>query len=316
MADESSLAPARAPAEGSSRHRPMRIAMTGASGFIGRALTRSLEADGHTVLPVSRSAGAGRAIQWDPERGRLDPRALEGIDAAINLAGENIGQRWTPEVKRRIRDSRVRGTELLATTLARLERPPSVLVSASAVGIYGDRGDEILKEDSPPGRDFLAGVVTEWEDVAEPAREAGIRVVHPRQGVVLAPDGGALKRLLLPFRLGIGGRIGSGMQWMSWIDRRDLVSLIGYLLVSDLEGAVNAVSPQPVRNAEFSSTLGRVLGRPAVIPTPVLLMKLLFGEMAEATLLAGQRAMPNRLLGGGFEFRHPRLDTALVEMLR
>ncbi len=290
--------------------------MTGASGFIGRALTRSLEADGHTVLPVSRSAGAGRAIQWDPERGRLDPRALEGIDAAINLAGENIGQRWTAEVKRRIRDSRVRGTELLATTLVRLETPPSVLVSASAVGIYGDRGDEILKEDSPPGDDFLAGVVTEWEAVAEPAREAGIRVVHPRQGVVLAPDGGALKRLLLPFRLGIGGRIGSGMQWMSWIDRRDLVSIIGYLLVSDLEGAVNAVSPQPVRNAEFSSTLGRVLGRPAVIPTPTLLLKLLFGEMAEATLLAGQRVLPDRLLAGGFEFRHPGLDTALVDMLR
>lgn len=290
--------------------------MTGASGFIGRALTRSLESAGHTVLPISRSAGAGRAIQWDPERGKLDPRALEGIDAAINLAGENIGQRWTSEVKRRIRDSRVRGTELLATTLARLETPPSVLVSASAVGIYGDRGDEILKEDSPPGNDFLAVVVQEWEDVAEPAREAGIRVVHPRQGVVLSPGGGALKRLLLPFRLGIGGRIGSGMQWMSWIDRRDLVSLIGFLLESDLAGAVNAVSPQPVRNAEFSSTLGRVLGRPAVIPTPALLLKLLFGEMAEATLMAGQRVLPDRLLAGGFEFRYPRLHTALEEMLR
>lgn len=290
--------------------------MTGASGFIGRALTRSLESAGHTVLPISRSAGAGRAIPWDPERGKLDPRALEGIDAAINLAGENIGQRWTSEVKRRIRDSRVRGTELLATTLARLEMPPSVLVSASAVGIYGDRGDEILKEDSPPGNDFLAVVVQEWEDVAEPAREAGIRVVHPRQGVVLSPGGGALKRLLLPFRLGIGGRIGSGMQWMSWIDRRDLVSLIGFLLESDLAGAVNAVSPQPVRNAEFSSTLGRVLGRPAVIPTPALLLKLLFGEMAEATLMAGQRVLPDRLLAGGFEFRYPRLHTALEEMLR
>lgn len=290
----------------------MKIAITGASGFIGHALRESLEPAGHQVASISRSSPRAPAdIQWDPERGKLDAGLLEGFGAIIHLAGENIGQRWTPEIKKQIRESRIRGTDLLARTIAGLPEPPAVLVSASAVGIYGNRGDEILDESSPTGSDFLSGVVRDWEAAADPAREAGIRVVHPRFGVVLAADGGALERLLTPFRLGIGGRIGSGEQWMSWLDRRDLIAVIHFLLDSRISGAVNAVSPNPVQNSEFTSTLGKVLNRPAVLPTPTLALRLMFGEMADATLLAGQRVIPRRLLEEGFVFRYPMLQESL-----
>lgn len=298
--------------------RSLTIAITGASGFIGRALSASLSASGHTVIPIGRSEPreGTRGIRWNPERGELDANALEGVDAAIHLAGENIGQRWTESVKRRIRESRVRGTELLAGTLARLERPPSVLISASGIGIYGDRGDELLDESSSPGSDFLATVVQEWEAAAQAARSAGIRVVHPRAGVVLSPAGGALKRLLLPFRLGVGGPIGNGRQWMSWIALEDHVALLRWLLSTDVEGPVNAVAPEPVRSAEFAHALGAALDRPAMIPTPALALRLMFGEMADATLLSGQRAIPDRASKLGFAFRHPSLRPALEAMLR
>lgn len=293
------------------------IAITGASGFIGRALAHSLAAAGHEVRPVSRSpsrAGA-RGIRWDPARGELDARALEGVDAVIHLAGESIGQRWTPAVKQRIRESRVRGTELLATTLARLTRPPQVLVSASAVGIYGDRGDEVLDEQSAPGTDFLARVALEWEHAADPARQAGIRVVHPRMGMVLSPGGGGLRRMLLPFRLGIGGPMGDGRQWLSWIALDDLVTFVHWLLPAGIAGPVNAVAPEPVRNAEFARTLGAVLRRPALLPVPRFALRLLFAEMADATLLAGQRVLPRRALEAGFTFRHATLRAALEHLL-
>lgn len=294
------------------------VAVTGASGFIGTALVALLEQRGDTVIRIGRSAPppGTRGIRWDPERAQLDFAALEGVHAVFHLAGENIGQRWSIEVKRRIRDSRLRGTELLAGALARLEQPPAVLVSQSATGYYGERGDEELDETSGPGTGFLAGVVVEWEAATGAAREAGVRVVIPRTGVVLHPSGGALERLLTPFRLGVGGPIGDGKQWMSWISRPDLVELLYWLSREPIDGPVNAVTPTPVRNAEFASTLGAVLNRPALLPTPVTALKLLFGEMAEATILASHRVLPHRALQYGFSFRHPTLEPALEDLLK
>ncbi len=298
--------------------RTLQIAITGASGFIGGALDAYLTTAGHTVRRIGRSAPrpGSTDIRWDPARGILDPAALVGVDAVVHLAGENVGQRWTPEVKRRILESRVQGTGLLARTLAALDRKPAVLVSASGVGIYGDRGDETLHERSTLGSDFLADVSKQWEGAADPARAAGIRVVHPRTGVVLSPDGGALERLLLPFRMGVGGPIGSGKQWMSWITRDDLLAVIEWCIFRDgLDGAVNAVAPTPVTNAEFVRTLGAVLHRPALLPVPGLALRLLFGDMADATILASQRVQPSRLQASGFAFRHRTLHPALAFVL-
>jgi uncharacterized protein (TIGR01777 family) len=234
------------------------------------------------------------------------------VDAVVHLAGEPIGQRWTSSVKRRIRDSRVRGTELLATSIASLDRPPRVLVSGSAMGVYGDRGDELLDETSVVGRDFLADVATEWEAAADRASAAGVRVVKIRTGLVLSSRGGALARLLLPFRLGLGGRVGSGRQWVSWIALADTVGAIMHAVhLQTLAGPVNLSAPNPVTNAELAATLAKVLARPAILPVPAAAMRLVFGEMGQATLLASQRMSPRRLIESGYRFRYPTLEAAL-----
>lgn len=292
----------------------MRIAVTGAGGFLGSALVPALAAAGHTVVRVSRGEprpGSSDVI-WDPARGTIDARALEGVDAAIHLAGENIAQRWTDDARRRILDSRTQGTGLLARTLAALDRPPLVLLSASAIGIYGDRGDEEVDEGSAPGTGFLADVVRAWEAAADPARSAGIRVVHPRLGVILGRDGGVLGRLLPPFRLGLGGPVGDGRQWMSWVARSDVVGALTFLLATEtLAGAVNVVAPEPARNGSFTEALGHVLHRPTLGIVPAFALRAVYGQMAEETLLAGQRVRPARLDAAGFRFLHPTLIGAL-----
>jgi uncharacterized protein (TIGR01777 family) len=244
--------------------------------------------------------------------GRLDGAAIEGVDAVIHLAGEPIAQRWTAGAKRRIRDSRVRGTALLAKTIGSLARPPRVMVSGSAMGIYGDRGDEVLDETSALGSDFLAEVAREWEAASEAAARAGVRVVNIRTGLVLSPRGGALAKLLLPFRLGVGGRVGSGRQWVSWIGLDDTVGAIRHAMSTEaLAGPVNLAAPNPVTNAELAATLAKVLGRPAILPVPAAAMRLAFGAMGRSTLLASQRMRPRRLLETGYAFRHPTLEAAL-----
>ena len=290
------------------------VAITGASGLIGCALVARLQANGRRVRRLVRSARTDNAddIVWDPMRGSLNPRALEGAEAVVHLAGEPIAQRWTGSRREAIRESRVRGTELLARAVAALERKPSVMLSGSAVGYYGDRGDEAVGEESASGSDFLAGVAREWEASTTAANDAGVRVVLLRSGIVLSPHGGALERLLPPFRLGVGGPIGTGRQWMSWIALDDHLGAMEHALATTgLHGPVNLVSPNPVTNAEFATTLGRVLGRPALVPVPSFALELLYGEMARATILAGQRVLPKALLRSGFTFAHPTLEEAL-----
>ncbi len=233
----------------------------------------------------------------------------------MNLSGENLGKRWTDARKRAILDSRVSSTDLLARTAAALDPKPSVLVVASAVGIYGDRGDEILTEESAAGAGFLADVVRAWEAAADPAREAGIRVVHLRQGIVISKDGGALKPMLLPFKLGVGGRVGSGKQWWSWIGMDDLVASYAHVLEGDLAGAVNATAPNPATNEQFTKALGSALHRPTVLPVPAFAARTLFGEMGDAMLLGGQRVLPARLVEAGFDFSAPTIDVALERAL-
>ena len=289
--------------------------MSGASGLLGRCLTDRLEAAGHVVRALVRGAGVGspNAIPWDPERGLLEPAHLGELDAVIHLAGAPIAQRWTAERKRRIRESRVRGTETIARAIAATGKPGLLLLSASAIGIYGDRADEVLDEGSGPGRDFLAGVALEWERATDPARDAGARVVQLRTGVVLAADGGALAAMLPAFRLGVGGPLGSGRQWMSWIAREDFARVVLFLLgAPEASGPVNVVAPHPVRNAEFARALGRALRRPALVPVPAAALTLLYGEMARGTILASQRVLPRRLGELGFQFRFPLLSDALA----
>jgi uncharacterized protein (TIGR01777 family) len=297
--------------------KPRRIAVTGASGFVGSALVAALRGDGCTVITIGRRApGQQREaipdVEWDPRAGTLDAAALAGMEAVVHLAGAPVGRRWTSARKQEIRESRVMGTRLIAQTIARLSPMPQVLVAASAIGYYGSRGDEWLDEESAPGADFLAEVVLAWEGAADAARAAGVRVVHARTGLVLGRTGGALARLLPPFRAGLGGRLGSGRQWMSWITLADHVSVLRFALESGaVAGAVNAVSPSPVTNAEFTATLARVLGRPALAPVPAIALRVLFGEMAVATLLASQRVRPGRLERAGFACEHPELEEAL-----
>jgi uncharacterized protein len=290
----------------------MKVVVSGASGLIGSALVPALREDGHEVIRlVRREARAEDEVSWDPAAGALDASALAGVGAAVNLSGANLGQRWTQARKREILDSRVQTTSLLATTMASLDPPASALVSAGAVGIYGDRGDEILTEDSEPGTGFLADVAKAWEAAAEPARAAGLRVVGFRQGIVLSREGGALQKMLTPFRLGLGGRVGSGKQWWSWVSLDDVIAAYLFALQADLEGAYNLTSPSPATSAQFTKALGRALGRPTIFPLPALAVRTLFGEMGEATLLEGQRALPGRLLDAGFTFSYPELDAAL-----
>jgi len=299
------------------RGEAMQIAISGSSGLVGLALVPFLTAGGHRVTRLVRKAAGVGEIPWDPAGGVRELSHLEGVDAVVHLAGENIAAaRWTAARKEKIRRSRVEGTRRLCESLARLSRRPKVLVSASAVGFYGNRGEEILREDSAPGSDFLAQVCRDWEAASEPASRAGIRVVHLRFGMILSPAGGALKKMLLPFRMGAGGRIGSGAQFMSWIAIDDIVGVIHHAIVTEaLQGPVNAVAPTPVSNAEFTRTLARVLSRPAIIPLPAFAARLAFGELADALLLTSQRVMPTRLQATGYRFRHPELEAALRHLL-
>ena len=290
----------------------MRIAVTGSTGLIGSALVTMLTNGGHDVVRMRRPA------EWDPDAGTVNASVLNGVDAVVHLAGENIAEgRWTATRKTRIRDSRVKGTKLIAETVGKIARPPHVLVSASAIGYYGDRGAEVLREDSSPGHGFLADVCRQWEAGTDTATRNGIRVVHLRTGIVLSERGGALKQMLLPFKIGLGGRIGSGEQYWSWILLDDLTSAIVHCIqASGLHGAVNTVSPSPVTNLEFTKVLGRVLSRPTIFPLPAFAARFAFGEMADALLLASARVEPARLLASRFLFRHKDLETALREILR
>jgi uncharacterized protein len=290
------------------------VAVTGAGGLVGSALVSTLRASGHRVIPlVRRAPRAGEdALGWDPSSGSITP-AAPALDAVIHLAGESImGLRWTAAKKQRIRESRTAATRLLVQTLVRLPRPPAVLISASAIGYYGSRGDEVLTEDSRPGIGFLADVARDWEAATAAAIAHGLRVVNPRIGVVLSARGGALAKMLTPFRLGVGGVVGDGTQWMSWIALDDVVGAIRHALATEsLRGPVNAVAPEPVTNAELTRTLGRVLRRPTLVPLPTFAARMAMGEMADALLLASQRVVPARLQASGYVFRRPSLEGAL-----
>ncbi|GLC25319.1 TIGR01777 family oxidoreductase [Roseisolibacter agri] len=298
---------------------PMTVAVTGASGMIGSTLVPFLTTGGHTVVRIGRGAPQPSAtpqlrdVQWDPAAGRLDPDALEGVDAVVHLAGASVADRWTPAHRRAIEDSRVRGTALLAETLARMERRPRTLVCASAIGYYGDRGNELLDETSAPGHGFLPEVAQRWEAAAAPAERAGVRVVRLRFGIVLSPRGGALPRLMLPFQLGAGGHIGDGTQWMSVVALDDVIGALHFALVHDaLRGPVNVVTPEPVTNDEFAHTLGRVLHRPAIVPAPAFAVRLALGrQQADEMVLVSQRVVPRALLDAGFVFQHPTVEEAL-----
>jgi uncharacterized protein len=288
------------------------VAITGGTGLIGGALTRVLRQEGVEVRPVTRQAGVPNSIRWDPARGYLDHEALRGVTAVVNLAGESVGERWSAEKKQRIRDSRVEGTRLLVDAISALDPAPRVLVSASAVGYYGDRGDEELREESPPGTGFFPEMAIEWETAAQAAESRGVRVVRLRFGIVLDREGGALERMLLPFQLGAGGRLGDGRQWMSWVSLPDVVAILRFALRDpSASGVYNAVAPEPVRNADFTRSLGRALGRPTVAAVPAFALRLAFGEMADWTLLISHRVLPERLLAAGFTFQHPRLEDGL-----
>jgi hypothetical protein len=294
------------------------VVVSGASGLIGSALVPALEAGGHEVLRLVRKApSAPNEVRWSPADATIDAARLEGVEAAVSLGGATIGKRWTPERKRDILASRVDSTTFLSTTLASLEPRPKVLVSAGGVGIYGhDRGDEILTEESELGTGFLAEVGRAWEAAAEPARAAGVRVVNLRQGLVLSGRGGVLGQMRTPFKLGLGGRVGSGRQWWPWIALDDLVA--GYLaaLEGELEGPVNLTSPNPVTSTQFTRAFGKALGRPTIVPAPAFGVRLLFGEMGEEALLGGQRALPARLLERGFSFAYDELEPALWHVLQ
>jgi uncharacterized protein (TIGR01777 family) len=299
---------------------PMKVAVTGSHGLIGSALVGALASAGHDPLRLVRSQPRGPdEIRWDPEGGDVDSASLEGIDAAVHLAGQTIGRPWwTPRHKARVMDSRVRGTRLLAETVAGLDKKPAVLVSGSAVGFYGDRGNEVLTEDSGPGSGFLASVVRAWEESAEPARGAGIRVAHIRTGIVLSERGGALGPLLIPIRLGVGGPLGSGRQYWPWITLDDHVAAILHVLTTEeVTGPVNLVGPHPAPCGDIVRTLGRVLRRPTLLPVPTFALKVVVGpDMAKDLILASQRVVPKRLEESGFKFRFPELEGAVRHVFR
>lgn len=295
----------------------LRVAVTGATGMLGSALGPFLTTGGHQVQRIVRGTPGAGDVAWDPMAETIDAVALEGVDAVVHFAGANLASgRWTDARKKEIRESRIRGTALLARTLAGLARRPKVLVCASAIGIYGDRGDEELTDESTPGGGFLADVCRAWEAAAEPARQAGIRVVHARFGLVLSPAGGGLAKMLPIFQAGAGGRVGHGTQWMSWISVDDAVGVIHFALTTpSVEGPLNAVAPVAVTNGRFTDALATALHRPAVMPVPTFALHALFGEMADATVLASTRCVPARLTALGYPFRHPTVDTALAHVL-
>jgi len=294
------------------------VLVSGASGMVGQALLPALTAAGKQVQTLSRGATSRGVIGWDPATGTIDVDKLEGFGSVVHLAGESIATgRWTADKKRRILESRTVGTRLLCETLSRLKSPPRTLVCASAIGYYGDRGDALLSEEHAPGHGFLPDVCVAWEAATRPAVERGIRVVQLRIGIVLSPLGGALQKMLLPFKLGLGGRVGHGGQYWSWVSLPDLVGIIGHALNCDqLHGPVNAVSPEPVTNREFTRVLGSVLRRPTVFPLPAFVARIVLGEMADALLLASTRVAPLRLRATGYQFRHPELQGALRELLK
>ena len=295
----------------------MNVVITGSSGLIGSTLVPLLTRNGHTIRRLVRGARAEGAARWNPDDGSLDTSALADADAVVHLAGESISAaRWTPAKKARIQTSRVRGTALLTRALVERARKPMVFISASAVGIYGDRGDEVIDERSGPGQGFLAEVCSQWEAATRPAADAGIRVVNCRMGVVLSGAGGALAKMLPPFRLGFGGDIGSGRQYMSWIAVDDVVGAIQHLMFAEtVAGPVNVVAPTPVSNADFTKTLGRVLHRPTRLRLPAFAVRLGLGEVADELLLASTRALPARLTAAGYQFRYPTLEGALRHLL-
>jgi hypothetical protein len=297
----------------------MRVAVSGSTGLVGSQVVASLSAAGHEVVRLVRRAPAPgeKAVRWDPEKGEVDAAGLEGLDAVVHLAGENIASgRWNAARKAAIRDSRVNGTRLLCDALAGLARPPKALLCASAIGYYGDRGADVLTEESSPGAGFLPEVCREWEAASEPAVRKGIRVVALRIGVVLSPRGGALSRMLPPFRAGLGGVIGDGRQYVSWVALDDLVGIVLHALQSgELRGPVNAVAPVPVTNRELTEALGKVLSRPTLLPVPAFALRLAVGEMADALLLASARVVPRRLEETGYNFRYPELGGALRHLL-
>jgi uncharacterized protein (TIGR01777 family) len=290
--------------------------MTGSTGLIGRAATWTLRNRGHRVRAIVRTPPKEDQIGWRPDEGRIDQQGLEGHDAVIHLAGESIAdRRWTTAQMARIRESRVAGTDLLARTLARLDRPPRTFLSASAIGYYGDAGDTVLDETTGAGTGFLSELAQAWENAASPAAEAGIRVSLMRTGVILSPTGGALAKMLPIFRAGLAGRLGSGRQWMSWISLDDAVGAILHLLLGDASGPVNLVAPTPVTNAEFTRTLAGLLRRPALLPVPAPALRIAVGRMADEALLASTRVQPGQLLEQGYAFQHPTLRQALQHVL-
>jgi uncharacterized protein len=296
----------------------MHILVTGASGLVGSALVSFLSAAGHEVTRLVRSEPkpGEKAARWDPMAGTIDVNRLQGVEAVAHLAGEPIAERWSAAKKAKIRDSRVKGTQVLCHALTALTPLPKVLVSASAIGYYGDRGAEVLSEDSAPGSGFLAEVCRAWEAATEPAQARGIRVVRLRFGVVLSAAGGALAKMLPPFRMGLGGVLGSGRQFMSWIVLDDAVAAIHHAIVTvGLQGPANAVAPQAVTNRQFTTTLGKVLGRPTVLPMPAFAARLIFGEMADELLLASTRVQPVKLQASEYSFRYPELERALRHVL-
>jgi uncharacterized protein len=299
----------------------MKILVTGATGLIGRSLSRLLAGDGHALVGLSRSPEKHRGVpaqmhRWDPLAGPPPAEALAGVEAVVHLAGEPIAaRRWSAEQKKRIRDSRVISTRNLASAISSAKAPPAVFVSGSAVGFYGDRGDDLLDESAGAGKDFLSEVCREWEAAAEPVRQSSVRLVCVRTGVVLSTEGGALKKMLPAFKMGVGGRLGSGRQWFPWIHIEDIVAIFQHAIFNtSLSGPVNGTAPEPVTNAEFTSKLARALKRPAFLPAPEFALRLVMGEMADV-LLMGQRAIPKAAVDSGYKFKHPRLDQALEDLL-
>jgi hypothetical protein len=297
----------------------MEILISGASGLIGSKLSPALTSSDHHVrhLVRSKAKASSADVVWDPNTNELDPQVLRGIDAVIHLAGENIAGRWSAKKKAAIRESRIRGTQLIARAIARAEPPPKVFICASAIGYYGDRGDELLTENSAPGAGFLPDVCKEWEASTKAAAEKGVRTVSLRLGVVLSPDGGALKKMLLPFKLCVGGVMGSGKQYWSWVAIDDVIGAALHALTNaKVSGPVNVVSPSPVTNRDFTKALGRALSRPTIAPMPAFAARLVFGEMGEALLLASSNVKPSKLLESGYAFKFPELDGALKHLLK